>query len=100
MARFLLMPSAGSCLAMTELPSPGRIAIFEPVGQGPLARNRPNDVKTIQEALNQVTVLGQVGGPLPFLTVDGLVGPNTRAAILNFQQVQVPSINPDGLVET
>jgi peptidoglycan hydrolase-like protein with peptidoglycan-binding domain len=84
---------------MTELPPSGRIAIFEAVGQGPLARNRPSDVKTIQEALNQVTVLGQVGGPLPFLVVDGVVGPKTQAAILNFQQVQVASIHADGLVE-
>jgi hypothetical protein len=69
------------------------------VGQGPLARNLPDDVKTIQEALNQVTVKGLPGGPIPFLVVDGVKGPKTQAAILKFQQVQVKSINPDGLVE-
>lgn len=99
MPRFLVMPSFGSCLSVTELPPSGRIAIFEAVGQGFLARNRPSDVKTIQEALNQVTVLSQRGGPLPFLAVDGLVGPKTLAAILNFQKVQVTSIHADALVE-
>ena len=99
MPRFLLMSASGACLSMAELPPPGRIAIFEAVGQGPAARNRPGDVKAIQESLNQVTVLGQRGGPMPFLAVDGLVGPKTRAAILKFQQVQVPSIHADGLVE-
>lgn len=99
MANFLVMPSSGgSCLSSTVLP-PGRIAIFEAVGQGPLARNRLSDVKTIQEALNQVTVLSQLGGPLPFLAVDGIVGPKTQAAILKFQQVQVPKIHADSLVE-
>src|SRR5262249_4162131 len=99
MPRFLVMPSSGSCLSMTELPPPGRIAIFEAVGQGPPAPNPPSHVKTIQDALNQLTVRRRLGGPLPFLAVDGLVGPKTRAAILHFQQVQVPSIHADGLVE-
>ena len=78
---------------------PGPIAISKPVGQGQLARNLPDDVKIIQEALNRVTVMGVVGGPMPFLAVDGIKGPKTQAAILNFQRVQVKSINADGLVE-
>ena len=36
---------------------------------------------------------------MPFLAVDGIKGPKTQAAILNFQRVQVKSINADGLVE-
>jgi len=36
---------------------------------------------------------------MPFLAVDGIKGPKTQAAILNFQQVQVKDIHADGLVE-
>ena len=97
---FLVMPSIGSCIPTSTLPTgTGPIAISKPVGQGPLARNLPDDVKTIQEALNQVTVKGESGGPMPFLVVDGIKGPKTQAAILKFQQVQVKSIHADGLVE-
>jgi peptidoglycan hydrolase-like protein with peptidoglycan-binding domain len=99
MSRFLVMPAVGSCIATPTLPTGGPIAISKPVGQGPLARNLPDDVKTIQDALNQVTVMGVAGGPMPFLAVDGIKGPKTQAAILNFQQVQVKSILADGLVE-
>src|SRR5262245_47161867 len=100
MGDFLVMPAVGSCFLAT-LPSgrPGPIAIEKPVGQGPLARNRPEDVRTIQEALNQVTVKGEAGGPMPSLVVDGIKGPKTQAAILNFQRVQVKSITPDGVIE-
>lgn len=98
------MPAAGSCLLVSTLPAGGGaggpIAISKPVGQGPLARNLPEDVKIIQDALNQVTVQGVPGGPMPFLTVDGIKGPKTQAAIVKFQQTQVKSINADGLVET
>lgn len=101
MSRFLVMPAVGSCILTSILPTgaAGPITIFKPVGQGLLARNLPEDVKTIQEALNQVTVRGVAGGPMPFLAVDGIKGPKTQAAILNFQRVQVPEIHTDGLVE-
>ncbi len=101
MGGFLVMPALGSCISTSTLPTgaAGPIAISKPVGQGPLARNLPDDVKTIQEALNQVTVIGKAGGPMPFLAVDGIKGPKTQAAILNFQRVQVKDINADGLVE-
>ncbi len=101
MSRFLVMPAVGSCISTPTLPTgaAGPIAISKPVGQGQLARNLPDDVKIIQEALNGVTVMGVVGGPMPFLAVDGIKGPKTQAAILNFQRVQVKSINADGLVE-
>jgi peptidoglycan hydrolase-like protein with peptidoglycan-binding domain len=100
MSGFLVMPTVGSCIpTSTFLTGTGPIAISKPVGQGPLARNLPDDVKTIQEALNQVTVKGEVGGPMPFLVVDGIKGPKTQAAILKFQQVQVKSIHADGTVE-
>lgn len=100
MKPFLVMPSVGSCIQTLTLPAGGGpIAISKPVGQGPLARNIRDDVKTIQEALNQVTVKGIAGGPIPFLVVDGIKGPKTQTAILKFQQVQVKSVRADGLVE-
>lgn len=101
MARFLVMPAVGSCIAMSVVPAAfdGAISITAPVGQGQLARNLPDDVRVIQEALNQVTVNALAGGPIPFLTVDGIKGPKTQAAIINFQRLQVGMANPDGLVE-
>jgi len=102
MARFLLMPVVGCCVPMSALPAAfdGAISITSPVGQGPLARNLPDDVRTIQEALNQVTVNGLPGGPIPFLVVDGIKGPKTQGAIINFQRFQVKEMgNPDGLME-
>src|SRR5262252_86376 len=100
MSRFLIMPAVGSCIpAFTLSTGVGPIAISSPVGQGALARNIPADVKTIQEGLNQVTVKGVVGGPMPFLVVDGIKGPKTQKAITDFQRAQVQGINPDGLVE-
>jgi peptidoglycan hydrolase-like protein with peptidoglycan-binding domain len=98
MSTFLVMPAIGSCISMSTLPT-GPIAISQPVGQGQLARNLPDDVKTIQDALNQVTVNGVAGGPIPFLVVDGIKGSKTQAAIENFQQAQVDTIKADGLVE-
>ena len=100
MSIFLVMPSVGSCVQSSTIPtSSGPITINKPVGQGALARNIAQDVKTIQEALNQVTVKGIAGGPLPLLVVDGSKGPKTQAAINKFQQTQVKSIIPDGLIE-
>jgi peptidoglycan hydrolase-like protein with peptidoglycan-binding domain len=100
MSGFLVMPTVGSCIPTSTLPTDsGPIAISKPVGQGPLARNLPDDVRTIQDALNQVTVKGEAGGPMPFLVVDGIKGPKTQAAILKFQQTQVKGIRADGTVE-
>jgi len=101
MPDFLVMPAFGSCVATTKLPTgvAGPIAISQPVGQGFGARNIPADVSTIQEALNQVALQGEPGGPIPFLKVDGIKGPKTQAAILDFQRKQVKDINADGLIE-
>jgi putative peptidoglycan binding protein len=97
--RWLVMPAVGSCQLMPLLSSgsAGPVAIKQPVGRGPLARNRPEDVRTIQDALNQVTVNGEAGGPIPFLDVDGICGPKTNAAIARFQQVQLQIF--DGVIE-
>lgn len=100
MGGFLVMPTVGSCIPTLTLPTDtGPIAISKPVGQGPFARNLPDDVRTIQEALNQVTVKGAVGGAVPFLVVDGIKGPKTQAAIIRFQQVQVMGKRADGTIE-
>lgn len=42
---------------------------------------QPDDVRTIQDALNRVTVANAAGGPMPFLAVDGICGPKTNATI-------------------
>jgi hypothetical protein len=97
--RWLVMPAVGSCQLLPLLSSgfTGPVAISAPVGRGPLARNRPDDVRTIQDALNQVTLAGAAGGPMPFLAVDGICGPKTNAAISRFQQVQLRIF--DGVIE-
>lgn len=97
--RWLVMPSIGSCESLPLLLSgfSGPVAIGQPVGSGPLARNKPEDVKTIQEALNQITKKGAAGGTLPFLKVDGICGPRTKAAINRFQQIQLKIF--DGVIE-
>jgi peptidoglycan hydrolase-like protein with peptidoglycan-binding domain len=96
---WLVMPASGSCQLLPDLSSPssGPIAISQPVGRGPLARNNSDDVRTIQDALNRVTVAGAAGGPMPFLKVDGICGPRTNAAIARFQQVQLKIF--DGVIE-
>lgn len=100
MSIILVMPTVGSCISTRTQPSnSGPIAIAKPVGQGQFARNLPQDVKTIQAALNQVTAKGFTGGPLPLLIVDGNKGPKTQAAIIKFQQAQVKSIIADGVID-
>ncbi len=75
----------------------GVAAITASVGAG--GANRHNDVVTVQQLLNDVTP--PRGGPVPLLTVDGLCGPKTTAAIRNFQtKQQLPVVDsradPDG----
>jgi Putative peptidoglycan binding domain len=50
----------------------------------PRCQNFPDDVRTIQAALNRFTPLE--GGPEPRLDEDGLCGPKTRKAISHFQE--------------
>jgi len=64
---------------------------------GERAANRFEDVRTIQDALNQVPV-GK-GGPEPPLKVDGLCYGKTLAAIRRFQKVGCGFKWPDGRVE-
>lgn len=97
---WLVMPSVGSCNSVPLVSSgtsAGSIAINLPVGVGPMARNKSDDVRVIQDALNQVTLKGAAGGTLPFLKVDGIIGPKTNAAISRFQQVQLQIF--DGVIQ-
>lgn len=50
----------------------------------PRCRNFPDDVRTIQAALNRFSPVE--GGPEPPLVVDGICGPKTRKAIYHFQK--------------
>lgn len=56
--------------------------------------NRPEDVRVVQELLNQ-----HLRPPLQRLTVDGTAGPNTIAAIEVFQQRVFNMAHPDGRVD-
>jgi hypothetical protein len=62
------------------------VAISAAVGNG--GANLSKDVKTIQNALNQLSP--DQGGPTPPLTVNGSCDTKTREAILQFQKVQFP----------
>jgi hypothetical protein len=63
----------------------GDLAISAAVGAR--GKNVPDDVTTIQDALNQVPP-GE-GGPVPALDVDGRCGPLTIEAISRFQKAQL-----------
>jgi hypothetical protein len=58
-------------------------SIQQPVGDGIKARNFYDDVVTIQELLNEISI--ENGGPNPPLKVDGTCGHKTKSAIQNFQ---------------
>jgi Putative peptidoglycan binding domain len=59
--------------------------------------NRPADVKTVQELLNQVPSTS--GGPRPLLDPDGQSGPKTIAAIQAFQLHHFGWSGADGRVD-
>lgn len=61
------------------------------------ARNLPDDVLTIQQALNNVNSVS--GGPTPSLDEDGLCGPKTIAAIQKFQVHHFGWSGADGRVD-
>jgi peptidoglycan hydrolase-like protein with peptidoglycan-binding domain len=64
-----------------------QLTISAPVGERshPRVVNLKSDVEKIQRTLNQFP--NRDGGPVELLKVDGIVGPKTIAAILNFQTV-------------
>jgi hypothetical protein len=68
--------------------------ITQSVGRGGI--NLPQDVRTIQELINNH--IGKLT-PLRPLTVDSRIGPNTIAAIEEFQRRVVNLARPDGRVD-
>lgn len=83
-ANFFISQSDFTCKQhLAHLDAAGEVRITAPVGDGARCRNLPNDVRTIQTALNR---FGPVdGGPLPRLDPDGICGPLTKGAIHRFQ---------------
>lgn len=82
----------------SALPSTDQlIRIDQPVGQGFKAKNLSPDLRTIQEALNKVSIAQ--GGPKVPLVVDGKIGPKTNKAITDFQLKHFGIKGADGLIE-
>src|SRR5687767_11994365 len=73
----------------------GVIAISASVGINGV--NRPNDVATIQSALNDVPA--DQGRPAPPLKVDGICGPKTKNGIQSFQLKHFGWKGADGRVD-
>jgi peptidoglycan hydrolase-like protein with peptidoglycan-binding domain len=69
-------------------------AITRSVGQGGV--NAPADVSEIQRLLNSAPAAQ--GGANPSLSVDGICGGLTQAAILRFQKAQAPAF-ADGRID-
>jgi peptidoglycan hydrolase-like protein with peptidoglycan-binding domain len=93
---FLGRGTDGRCEAIDfeDIPSESELSISAPVGVG--GRNVADDVRTIQQALNEVPA--SAGGPVPPLAVDGIAGPKTQRAISTFQLKQLGWA--DGRVDT
>jgi hypothetical protein len=87
----------GTCrkVAVTPPQRSGDVHIARSVGEN--STNRPEDVRVIQDALNQVPPLE--GGPSPPLKVDGLCWGKTVAAIRRFQRDACGFKWPDGRIE-
>ena len=64
---------------------------------GKLGRNVPDDVITIQDALNRVPITQ--GRPQPLLATDGLNGPNTERGIYQFQVKHFSASHADARVD-
>ena len=69
-------------------------AITRSVGLG--GANDPPDISEVQRLLDAVPAAQ--GGATPSLSVDGICGPATQAAILRFQKTQVPAF-ADGRID-
>jgi hypothetical protein len=100
---FICKPGRGECVKSSSLAalgfggisSDGPIAVSAPVGIK--GTNLPDDVVTIQTALNRVQA--DQGGPSQSLAVDGKCGPKTEKAIQLFQLKHFGWKGADGLIE-
>jgi hypothetical protein len=81
---FVALLAQGGCDTIAFVDTASDIDIAQSVGVN--GGNLPDDVRTIQQALNRVPPSS--GGPLPALDVDGLCGPKTEQAIATFQRRQ------------
>ncbi|HMQ61296.1 MAG TPA: caspase family protein [Flavilitoribacter sp.] len=76
-------------------PQSNPVVISKSVGNG--GNNGKTDVKKVQQALNSVP--SGEGGPSPKLTVDGLFGEKTGAAIKKFQSYHQVDTQSNGLIQ-
>ena len=94
--KVLVKMQSGRCQLCEAPDRPGYLTIQDSVGRG--GRNRPDDVRTIQSALDAQDVAA--GGPSVKLDVDGLSGPLTIATIEKYQRRQLGwadgRVDPDG----
>jgi hypothetical protein len=73
------------------------IVLSAPVGEGFKAVNRYADVAAIQQGLDALLPIDR--GFIPALSIDGICGPKTKAAIHTFQKKYFGAQGSDGLVE-
>jgi hypothetical protein len=85
----------GSCRTLSTAPFIGEIGIVGSVGAGGI--NGFEDVRTIQDALNEVPP--EKGGPPSPIMVDGSVGNETIGAIKRFQKTACRMPWPDGRLD-
>ena len=83
------VPKAAQAAGASEDDLTYPISIKTVVGYG--GKNDPDDVRIVQTALNRISA--PLGGPVPKLKVDGIVGPKTNDAIIKFQKRQTKWVN-------
>lgn len=92
--RLIAMGTDGVCRPRSVPPFLDEIPIIGSVGAGGL--NHPEDVRRIQDALNEVRPVD--GGPSKMIIVDGDMTPSLIEAIKEFQKIACKMRTPDGRV--
>ncbi|HEV3026384.1 MAG TPA: hypothetical protein VG457_02370 [Planctomycetota bacterium] len=91
----IAMGTDGICRPLAAPPYLAEVPITGSVGVGGL--NNLDDIRTIQDALNEVSPTS--GGPSPSLVVTGQMDQKTIAAIKKFQMIACKMRVPDGRVD-